>query len=172
MLDELGKLTNAAIGHAPGRDARTPLSARRPHCRHWDSRSPATGRGPEAEFPLPLEASHRTPLGENYYPPDIAKTLSVPKTPSTLSDQVICCVNRLRSPAHIGRTSRRSYRWASPLDAAPKIRRTTTAITTRSAIIWTMVTMRAISVFGTMSPNPTVEKIVTAKYRDSVRLSG
>jgi len=41
--------------------------------------------------------------------------------------------------------------------------RTTTAITTRSASIWIVVTRRARSVWGVMSPNPTVENTVTVK---------
>jgi len=35
---------------------------------------------------------------------------------------------------------------------------------TRSSSIWMLTMIRARSVFGVMSPNPTVEKIVTAKY--------
>lgn len=52
---------------------------------------------------------------------------------------------------------------AIPRVAAPRIRRTTTARTARSASICTMATMRAGSVLGVMSPKPTVEKTVTVK---------
>ena len=47
--------------------------------------------------------------------------------------------------------------------ATPKMRRTTMAITARSASICTVVTIRARSVCGVMSPNPTVENTVTVK---------
>ena len=56
--------------------------------------------------------------------------------------------------------------------AAPKIRRTTTAITIRSATIWIVTTARAACETGAMSPRPTVENSVTAKYSAAVRLSG
>ena len=52
---------------------------------------------------------------------------------------------------------------AIPRVAAPRIRRTTTARTARSESICTMATIRAGSVFGVMSPKPTVEKTVTVK---------
>jgi hypothetical protein len=38
----------------------------------------------------------------------------------------------------------------------------------RSAIICPVTTSRAVSVLAVMSPKPTVEKTVTAKYRPSV----
>jgi hypothetical protein len=52
---------------------------------------------------------------------------------------------------------------AIPRVAAPRIRRTTTARTARSESICTMATIRAGSVFGVMSPKPTVENTVTVK---------
>jgi hypothetical protein len=42
---------------------------------------------------------------------------------------------------------------------------------TRSAIICPVTTSRAASVLAVMSPNPTVEKMVTVKYRPSVWVS-
>jgi hypothetical protein len=50
-----------------------------------------------------------------------------------------------------------------PRVAAPRINRMTTATTARSASIWTVTTRRATSVFGVISPNPTVENSVTEK---------
>jgi hypothetical protein len=55
-------------------------------------------------------------------------------------------------------------RWRStPRVAAPRISRMTTATMAMSASIWMVVTRRATSVFGVMSPNPTVEKTLTVK---------
>ena len=42
----------------------------------------------------------------------------------------------------------------------------------RSRNIWAVTTRRAASALALMSPNPTVEKIVTVKYSASVRDSG
>jgi len=53
---------------------------------------------------------------------------------------------------------------ARPAWAALRSRRTTAPMMTRSSSIWMLTMIRARSVFGVMSPNPTVEKIVTAKY--------
>ena len=43
---------------------------------------------------------------------------------------------------------------------------------TRSVIIWAVTTSRAAWVLAVMSPKPTVENTVTAKYSASVRVSG
>ena len=41
---------------------------------------------------------------------------------------------------------------------------------TRSSTIWMVTIARAGSVLGVMSPNPTVDRIVTAKYSPCVRV--
>ena len=56
-----------------------------------------------------------------------------------------------------------------PRSTAPRMMRTPTPRTTRSSIIWPVTTSRAVSAWALMSPNPTVEKIVTVKYSASVR---
>jgi len=39
-----------------------------------------------------------------------------------------------------------------------------------STTIWPVTNSRASSVLGVMSPNPTVEKTVTVKYSESLRV--
>jgi len=41
-----------------------------------------------------------------------------------------------------------------------------------STTIWPVTNSRASSVLGVMSPNPTVEKTVTVKYSESLRVRG
>ena len=43
---------------------------------------------------------------------------------------------------------------------------------TRLTTICTVVTMRAASLVGTMSPKPTVANTVTTKYSASIRVNG
>ena len=60
---------------------------------------------------------------------------------------------------------------STPPHAAPRSKRTTTATTMRSAIICRHdAASRAASVYGVMSPNPTVENTVTAKYNAEMRV--
>jgi hypothetical protein len=62
--------------------------------------------------------------------------------------------------------------WARRERAVPTMILMAIPSITTSVIIWPVTKRRASSVLGVMSPNPTVEKTVTVKYSESLRVSG
>ena len=58
-----------------------------------------------------------------------------------------------------------------PTSTAPTKMRIPRPSTIRSRIIWAVTRMRAASLAAEMSPKPTVEKMVTVRYSESVRVS-